>query len=183
MLLTFLTHEYRPTLRGLIFVQTRQSAWVMAKLINAHPAMRDYHAFSFVGVSNPGHEGLFDFVQLREQNEDLEKFRGGELNLCISTSVLEEGIDVPAVNLVICFDERPNLRSFIQSRGRARQQGSKFVLFHQEGDRSSKVEQWRRLENEMKLEFRDAQLAAEARILFEEQEEPGGEVYRIHSTG
>ncbi|KAK5245690.1 Dicer-like protein 2, partial [Exophiala xenobiotica] len=134
-----LIQEYSPTLRGLIFVKKRDTAWALTELINNHSTMHNYQAFSFVGASNPGHQGVFDFAQLRVQNEHLEKFRRGEFNLCVATSVLEEGIDVPAMNLVICFDERPNLRSFVQSRGRARQHNSKFVIFRPKEETGAKL--------------------------------------------
>ncbi|KAK5219978.1 Dicer-like protein 2 [Exophiala xenobiotica] len=138
-LFNFLIQEYSPTLRGLIFVKKRDTAWALTELINNHSTMHNYQAFSFVGASNRGHQGVFDFAQLRVQNEHLEKFRRGEFNLCVATSVLEEGIDVPAMNLVICFDERPNLRSFVQSRGRARQHNSKFVIFRPKEETGAKL--------------------------------------------
>lgn len=182
-LFDFLVREYRSTLRGLIFVQERHMAWALSELINAHPSMQSYRAFSFVGVSNPAHEGLFRFADLRVQNENLEKFRRGELNLCIATSVLEEGIDVPAMNLVICFDERPNMRSFVQSRGRARQQHSKFVLLRAADEPNAKIQKWKALEEEMKLECENTFRALEERKTLEVQDVFGGEIFRVKSTG
>ncbi|KIX05476.1 uncharacterized protein Z518_06348 [Rhinocladiella mackenziei CBS 650.93] len=182
-LLEYLIREHRPNLRALIFVQARHTAWSLTELIQAHPVMQNYQAFSFVGVSNPSHQGVFDFAELRVQNENLEKFRRGELNLCVATSVLEEGIDVPAINLVVCFDERPNLRSFVQSRGRARHQDSKYVLFRSTTESWTKVKKWQALENEMKTECEEAKQALEARELLENLNEFGGDVYRIESTG
>ena len=54
-------------------------------------------------------------MNTKKQDEVLEKFRGGKLNLVVSTSVLEEGVDVPKCNLVIRFDFPQNFRSYIQS--------------------------------------------------------------------
>lgn len=51
-----------------------------------------------------------------------------QVNVIIATSMLEEGLDVQACNLVIRFDPAPTVCSFIQSRGRARMQSSDFVL-------------------------------------------------------
>nr|AQX45495.1 Dicer-2 [Artemia franciscana] len=50
----------------------------------------------------------------------MSRFRSGECNTLISTSVLEEGIDVKACNIVVRFDLPLNFRSYIQSKGRAR---------------------------------------------------------------
>ncbi|KAK5548299.1 Dicer-like protein 2, partial [Exophiala xenobiotica] len=49
-------------------------------------------------------------------------------NLIIETDVLEEGIDVTACNLVVCFDVPSNLKPFLQRRGRARQEQSTFAI-------------------------------------------------------
>ncbi|KAK5268453.1 Dicer-like protein 2 [Exophiala xenobiotica] len=172
-----LIQEYSPTLRGLIFVKKRDTAWALTELINNHSTMHNYQAFSFVGASNPGHQGVFDFAQLRVQNEHLEKFRRGEFNLCVATSVLEEGIDVPAMNLVICFDERPNLRSFVQSRGRARQHNSKFVIFRPKEETGAKLKMWETLEREMKEECEDSLRALEELKAIQMQDESGGEIF------
>ncbi|EXJ77012.1 hypothetical protein A1O3_10169 [Capronia epimyces CBS 606.96] len=183
VLLDFLGREYRDSLRGLIFVQARHTAWALTAVINNDPAMQNYRAFSFVGVSNAAYQGTFDFAQLHAQNENLERFRRGELNLCIATAVLEEGIDVPAMNLVICFDERPNFRSFVQSRGRARQANSKFVLFRSQLEAPSKMKKWHDLELDMKEESESSIQQLEQRQRLEWIEEPDGTVFRVPSTG
>ena len=180
-LLEFLQKSYRPELRCLIFVKTRPTAWSLADVVNRHPLTEDrYQAFSFVGVSNPSHQEVFDFADLRIQHDNLESFRRGELNICVATSVLEEGIDVPAMNLVICFDEPQNFRSFVQSRGRARQKESQFVIFPVTADKLSK---WQTLEGEMREECQKSLDAIEERQNTENIEEEDGEVFRIASTG
>ncbi|XP_051121429.1 endoribonuclease Dicer homolog 2 isoform X2 [Andrographis paniculata] len=70
----------------------------------------------------------------KEQNAIIDKFRNGKVNIIVSTSLLEEGLDVQSCNLVIRFDASANLCSFIQSRGRARMQNSDFVLMVKSGD-------------------------------------------------
>lgn len=46
----------------------------------------------------------------------------------VSTDVLEEGIDIPDCNLVVKFDVANGVRSYIQSKGRARHDTSLFAL-------------------------------------------------------
>ncbi|EXJ54825.1 hypothetical protein A1O7_10166 [Cladophialophora yegresii CBS 114405] len=181
LLVEFLQECYQPDLRCLIFVKTRPTAWSLSDIINSHPVTQDqYRAFSFVGVSNPAHRGVCDFAELHTQHDNLESFRRGELNVCVATSVLEEGVDVPAMNLVICFDERPNFRSFIQSRGRARQRESRFVMFP---EAALKRSQWQALEDEMNEDCRKSLESVEQRERIERVDEADGEVFRIASTG
>lgn len=182
-LIKLLVDEYRPTTRALIFIKTRPAAWALTSLLQAHLQTQEYRPFSFVGCSNPSHRNVFDFAQPVAQNEALEDFRRGELNLCVATSVMEEGIDVPAMNLVICFDEPSNLRGFVQSRGRARQQESKFIMFRELGDDPVKLVKWRTVEEEMKLACAEEEKDWEERRVSESQEEVGGEIFRIPTTG
>ena len=51
-----------------------------------------------------------------------------QVNVIVSTSILEEGLDVQSCNLVVRFDPAATVCSFIQSRGRARMQNSDFLL-------------------------------------------------------
>ena len=77
----------------------------------------------------------------RKMSETLKKFREGKVNVLVSTSVVEEGIDVPSCNLVIKFDFPMTYRSYVQSRGRARQKDSKYFLMVEHGDKD-KVDQY-----------------------------------------
>jgi dsRNA-specific ribonuclease/ERCC4-related helicase len=63
-----------------------------------------------------------------EQSMMLDDFRRGRLNVIVTTSVLEEGIDLPVCSTVIRYDTPDTFRVYVQSRGRARQQESTFVL-------------------------------------------------------
>ena len=60
-----------------------------------------------------------------QQNAVVKAFHSGKLNLLVATSVLEEGIDVPACNLIIRYQHVTNEISLLQSRGRARAIDSK----------------------------------------------------------
>ncbi|XP_059665629.1 endoribonuclease Dicer homolog 2 isoform X2 [Cornus florida] len=73
----------------------------------------------------------------KKQNEIVEQFRKGMVNIIVATSILEEGLDVQSCNLVIRFDPSATVCSFIQSRGRARMQNSDFLLMVRSGDAST----------------------------------------------
>ena len=57
-------------------------------------------------------------VLYKQQEDVLRKFRQREYNLLVTTSVLEEGVDVPKCNLIVRFSEPHNYRSYIQSKVR-----------------------------------------------------------------
>lgn len=183
-LIKLLVSEYQPATRAMIFIKTRSSAWALTKFLQAHTQTRQYHPFAFVGCSNPSYRSVFESADPFAQNQALEDFRRGELNLCVATSVMEEGIDVPALNIVICFDEPSNVRGFVQSRGRARQQKSKFIIFKKLGDEvASKLGKWEAVEEEMKLACARDEKEREERRIRESQEETGGEIFRVPTTG
>lgn len=49
--------------------------------------------------------------------------------MLITTSVTEEGFDIPGCNTVISFDTPSSMKSYIQIKGRARKKLSKYFIF------------------------------------------------------
>ena len=54
----------------------------------------------------------------KKQRNVLDKFRAGEYNVLVATSVAEEGLDIPTVDLVVFFEPIPSEIRTIQRRGR-----------------------------------------------------------------
>lgn len=52
--------------------------------------------------------------------KNIEDFKNDKINILIATSVIEEGLDVSTCNLVVSINEILNVKSFIQTKGRAR---------------------------------------------------------------
>ncbi len=65
------------------------------------------------GKSN-GEKGLTQ----KEQKQIIKSFRAGTYDVLLSTSVAEEGIDIPAVDLVVLYEPVPSEIRMIQRRGR-----------------------------------------------------------------
>ncbi|KXT08533.1 hypothetical protein AC579_5406 [Pseudocercospora musae] len=181
-LMKILVTHANPSLRCIIFVEQRVLVTVLAEWLRGVSELKDqYQIAAFVGTSTSTNRkiSVADLVTLQDQTRDLEAFRCGEKNLMIATNVLEEGIDISACNLVICFDPPKNLVSFVQRRGRARQQHSKYFIFSKAND-SGKANPWALLEAELKRLYSD-----DTRQLCEALEshlDKESKIYQVQST-
>ena len=91
----------------------------------------------FIGQSGKGkRKGMTQ----KQQLEQLRRFRDGEINVLVATSVGEEGLDVPAAELVILYEPVPSAIRAIQRRGRtARQRAGTVHTLIAEGTRDEYV--------------------------------------------
>ncbi|KPI43442.1 Dicer-like protein 2 [Cyphellophora attinorum] len=133
-----------------IFVERRSVAYALCDVVANVSGLDGWHPFTFVGCANPMNRTLADLADLRVQHERFVEFRRGDRNLVIGTNVLEEGIDVRACNLVICFDPPISHRAYIQRRGRARDPDARFAFMVDRKTYSTNLHQWQALEEEMK---------------------------------
>ncbi|XP_024521053.1 endoribonuclease Dicer homolog 3a isoform X2 [Selaginella moellendorffii] len=101
-------------MRCIVFVERVIVAMALAKLISRLSFLSHLRCDYMTGVRDT------DARNPTQQQEVLDAFAGGKLNLLIATSVAEEGLDVQACCAVIRFDVCQTLRSHVQSRGRAR---------------------------------------------------------------
>ncbi|KAJ4352331.1 Dicer-like protein 1 [Didymosphaeria variabile] len=109
--------------RCIVFVEQRQTARLLHHVFT-HIGGPHLHGGILVGVS--GSIGDFN-VSLSKQVRTVSDFRKGELNCIFSTSVAEEGLDIPQCNLVARFDLYKTMIGYVQSRGRARHQNSRYL--------------------------------------------------------
>ncbi len=63
--------------------------------------------------------GKKDGITRKMQEETIVEFRNGKFNVLISTSIGEEGLDIPVVDAVIFYEPVPSEIRSIQRRGRA----------------------------------------------------------------
>ncbi|KAI4095920.1 MAG: hypothetical protein Q9206_000152 [Seirophora lacunosa] len=181
----FLSSQLGTDFTGLLFVRTRAEVAVLAQLLSMHPKTKVFFTVgTFVGVSSTTSRkgNIGDLVDARGQIHTLDDLRFGRKNLVITTSALEEGIDVTACNNVICFDKPPNLISVIQRRGRARQSKSKFVIMLADDVDPSIITTWENLEAEMHRQYMDDMRQLQEIQALEEMDE-GYREFVVEKTG
>ncbi|EFX72380.1 hypothetical protein DAPPUDRAFT_308316 [Daphnia pulex] len=64
----------------------------------------------------------------RKQEDVMKRFRSRDCNILVATSVLEDGIDVPACHLVIRYDLPQSYRAYVHSKARARAKKAHYIL-------------------------------------------------------
>lgn len=140
-LLTFLQKVVieKEDIKGLIFVQRRYTARILSHVIrrffNAEANKHlNVHVDFMTGRNSYMPDSIETIITNKNNNQVLDKFKRGEINLIIATSVLEEGIDLQECNLVISYDMPQTFRSYVQSKGRARMQNSTYAIMAPAGE-------------------------------------------------
>jgi len=107
--------ERSPESRILVFTQYRSSAKHIVGVLKSN----GYRAEIFVGQGRRG--GGADrtlAMTQRQQLETLRRFRDGDLQILVATSIGEEGLDIPQCDLVVFYEPVPSEIRLIQRRGR-----------------------------------------------------------------
>jgi len=100
-----------PKNKTIIFSQYRDTVSKICHEINQIP---DINAKVFVGQAKRAEGGLSQ----KEQQQIMNEFREGKINIICATSIAEEGLDIPEVNSVIFYEPIPSAIRSIQRRGR-----------------------------------------------------------------
>lgn len=109
--------------RIIVFTQFRDSV----ENIYQHCMDEKINAVKFFGqASRENEKGLTQ----KKQKNIIKAFKSGEYHVLISTSVAEEGIDIPSVDLVILYEPVPSEIRMIQRRGRTgrKKEGRMYIL-------------------------------------------------------
>ncbi len=140
--------------RVIVFTESRDTAETLVDFLGEHFEVR-----KFVGQGD--REGSDGMTQT-EQQETLDAFRAGEFEVLVSTSVAEEGLDVPEVDLVLFYEPVPKGIRAIQRKGRTgRQRAGKVHVLLAE-DTRDEAYFWiaKRQEEEMEEQLRKLKGAA-----------------------
>ncbi len=96
--------------KAIVFTQFRNSAEIIVERLNKEGISNHI----FVGQAKKNGLG---FSQ-KQQREILDTFRLGGFRVLVATSVAEEGLDIPKVDLVLFYEPIPSAIRAIQRRGR-----------------------------------------------------------------
>ncbi|PSP51941.1 Hef nuclease, partial [Halobacteriales archaeon QH_3_68_24] len=141
--------------RVIVFTESRDTAETLTDFLGEH-----FETRKFVGQSDTdGSDGMTQ----RQQQDALDAFRDGEFEVLVSTSVAEEGLDVPEVDLVLFYEPVPTAIRAIQRKGRTGRQTEGAVTVLMAEDTRDEAYFWkaRRDQKRMREELRSLKSVAE----------------------
>jgi ERCC4-related helicase/ERCC4-type nuclease len=147
--------------RVIVFTESRDTAETLTDFLGEH-----FQVERFVGQSDTdGSDGMTQ----TEQQDTLERFRAGEFEVLVSTSVAEEGLDVPEVDLVLFYEPVPTAIRAIQRKGRTGRQTEGAVVVLLAEDTRDEAYFWKARQDQQRMEdelraLQDAAGAIEARL-------------------
>ncbi|WP_276299551.1 DEAD/DEAH box helicase [Halorussus lipolyticus] len=134
--------------RVIVFTESRDTAEALTEFLGEH-----FDTQRFVGQGDK--EGSDGMTQ-NQQQEVLNRFKANEFEVLVSTSVAEEGLDVPEVDLVLFYEPVPTAIRSIQRKGRTGRQAKGRVAVLLAEDTRDEAYFWisKRREDEMESEMR-----------------------------
>ena len=120
--------EKNPDARIIVFTHFRDTSIMVLEKLKEIDTARPVR---FIGQNvKTDDKGLSQ----KQQTEIIKKFRNGEYNVLVATSVAEEGLDIPSTDLVVFYEPIPSEIRTIQRRGRtARKQAGKMIILITKG--------------------------------------------------
>ncbi|MGQ9788374.1 MAG: helicase-related protein [Candidatus Hadarchaeaceae archaeon] len=116
-----------PSSRIIVFTQYRDTSTYLA----ARLSKLGLTVVRFIGQANRDQDqGLTQ----DQQALLLERFRSGDVKVLVATSIAEEGLDIPGVDLVVFYEPVPSEIRYIQRKGRTgRRSFGKVIILATEG--------------------------------------------------
>tara|TARA_Y100000034_G_scaffold119266_1_gene160869 strand:- start:17217 stop:18788 length:1572 start_codon:yes stop_codon:yes gene_type:complete len=115
-------------LKIIVFTQFRDTARTISKRLNE---LKNVNAKVFVGqaTKTSSQSGEVKGLTQKEQKRIIEEFSNGNINILVSTSIGEEGLDITEVGSVIFYEPIPSAIRTIQRTGRtARLEKGKLIM-------------------------------------------------------
>ncbi|KAA1105816.1 3'-5' DNA helicase [Puccinia graminis f. sp. tritici] len=116
--------------RVMIFCHFRDMVTDIVNYLNQEKPI--IKASAFVGQSNDvrGNRGM----NQKTQNETIQRFKNNEFNVLVATSIGEEGLDIGALDFIICYEAQKSPLRMLQRLGRTgRNEDGKVIVLIAEG--------------------------------------------------
>ena len=118
--------EKNDSAKIIVFTQFRDTASIISKKLNE---IKNVKSKIFVGQMKKTNAGETTGLNQKEQSRIINQFSSGEINVLCATSIGEEGLDIPEVNVVIFYEPIPSAIRAIQRTGRtARLMKGKLII-------------------------------------------------------
>jgi ERCC4-related helicase len=112
----------------IVFTHYRDTSLYVLKQLEKLPGAKPVRFIGQAGKEND--KGLTQ----KEQIDIIRRFKKGDYNVLIATSVAEEGLDIPSTDLVVFYEPVPSEIRTIQRKGRtARQMAGKVIILITKG--------------------------------------------------
>ncbi|KAJ6574861.1 hypothetical protein B0H19DRAFT_1126072 [Mycena capillaripes] len=110
----------------MVFVTFREAVDEIVDVLNREQPLIRATKFIGQGTDKQGRKGLAQ----KEQLEVIKKFKAGEFNALVATSIGEEGLDIGEVDLIVCYDAQKTPIRMLQRLGRTgrKREGTVHVL-------------------------------------------------------
>ncbi|KAK8028243.1 hypothetical protein PG991_005299 [Apiospora marii] len=134
-LIIILTKHFTPRAdKCIVFVDRRLTAVVLNELLE-QPGMGLKHIQPKILLGTGTVEAGEQLGMSRKAQEAaIRDFRSVRINCLVATNIAEEGLDIPNCNMVIRFDLYNTMIQYIQSKGRARMDNSRFFHMMERGN-------------------------------------------------
>ncbi|KAJ7275284.1 hypothetical protein B0H12DRAFT_1086574 [Mycena haematopus] len=112
--------------RVMVFVTFREAVGEIVDVLNAQKPLIRASPFIGQGTDKQGNKGM----PQKEQLDIIKRFKAGEFNVLVATSIGEEGLDIGEVDLIVCYDAQKTPIRMLQRLGRTgrKRQGTVHVL-------------------------------------------------------
>lgn len=140
-------HQFltKPDSRVIVFTHYRDTCENLTRRLEKMDGLRPVR---FVGQASKGEDvGL----NQKEQKEIIDRFQRGDYNVLVATSIAEEGLDIPATDLVIFYEPVPSEIRTIQRRGRTGRRRAGRVIILVTKDTRDEAYFWSSRKKEMQM--------------------------------
>ncbi|XP_066584904.1 endoribonuclease Dcr-2 isoform X2 [Prorops nasuta] len=141
----------------IIFTKRRFTTMTLFQILKQLSLNDEDYAFLvpdfIIGYNNDPYKSSREGLCHAKWNRNaMKRFRNGITNCLVATNCVEEGVDIPMCTLIIQYDPPEDIRSYIQSKGRARHSSSNYIILLNENEKDylEKYQNFKIVENILK---------------------------------